>query len=141
MAKSREKRIVSIDSAGSKGRTRRESADSKKQEDKVEKASNPAKYIISKKTPTAFNQKVDAVICETTSNAFVACGNTILVYSLQTGLQFKTMRSRRTPGADSKSKETGDMHKANIVMLAKKSEGVLMSLCSKGTLAEWDIGE
>ena len=42
---------------------------------------------------------------------------------------------------DSKSKETGDMHKANIVMLVMKSEGVLLSLCSKGTLAEWDVGE
>ena len=55
MAKSRDKRIASIDSAGSKGRTRRESADSKKQEEKPDKASNPAKYIISKKTPTAIN--------------------------------------------------------------------------------------
>jgi hypothetical protein len=55
MAKSREKRIVSIDSAGSKSRTRRESTDSKKQEEKPDKASNPAKYIISKKTPTALN--------------------------------------------------------------------------------------
>ena len=33
------------------------------------------------------------------------------------------------------------MHKANIVMLALKSEGVLLSLCSKGTLAEWEVGE
>lgn len=99
----------------------------------------PTKYVISKKTPTAINSKVDPVISESTKNVFVACGNTILVFSLQTGLQVKTLRSRRTES----TKETGDMHGSNIVMLAMK-EGdlpVLYSLCASGVLAEWDLGD
>lgn len=89
------------------------------------KVKPPTKYIISKQTPTLLSAKVEPVICEKSMNTFVACGNTIMMYSLQTGLLIKTLRSCKT--ATSKSSE--DAHKTNIIMLAIKDES-LFSLCS-----------
>ena len=58
-----------------------ESANIKKRRMSGEKAKkDPTKYIISKKTPTILNPKVDP--CFDDSSVFVACANTILVFSL-----------------------------------------------------------
>lgn len=38
------------------------------------------------------SRKVAPVICEDTKNVFVACDNSILVYSLNTGLFVTTLR-------------------------------------------------
>ena len=99
------------------------------------------KFIVSKKMPTQLNHKVDPVIYEGTDTelVFVASGNTILVYSLQTGVLISTLRSRGSKIAGKTSKAKKDMHKTNIVMLAirdqpgegdQASTSTLLSLCS-----------
>jgi hypothetical protein len=123
-------RKMSTDSRKSNEKVRKMSNDSKKSNEKKRKMSgekakkDPTKYIISKKTPTLLNPKVDP--CFDESSVFVACSNTILVFSLQTGLHIRTMRSRPR---DQKNKATGDVHKANIILLTLK-DGHLLSLCS-----------
>ena len=112
-------RKKSMDSVKSNGSFAFQNSSDKK------KVKPPTKYIISKQTPTLLSAKVEPVICEKSMNTFVACGNTIMMYSLQTGLLIKTLRSCKT--ATSKSSE--DAHKTNIIMLAIKDES-LFSLCS-----------
>ena len=83
--------------------------------EKKEPKSNP--YIISKRTPTQFNQKVPSVVEEGCDSVFVACGNTINVYSLTTGIQVTTLRSKRQQPQQSAVK--GDVHKGVIVAMSE----------------------
>jgi hypothetical protein len=63
------------------------------------------------------------------------------MYSSQTGLLVKTLKSQIIQ----KKKPTAvDVHKSNIVMLAltedaDKNTPILLSVCSLGIIAEWDI--
>ena len=123
MSRSREKRLSSKDAVrkhSTDSKTKRQEKIKERRDSQNEKSNThkPISYVISKKTPTILNPKIDPVICENTKTAFVACGNTILAYSLQTGLQIKTLRSKRS--SDSDKKETGDMHNSNIVLLSLK---------------------
>ena len=49
---------------------------------------NHAKFVLSKRIPTKFATKAGAAVCISDVNemAFAACGNTIKVYSLRTGI-------------------------------------------------------
>ena len=117
-------RKMSTDSKNSR-KMSTDSKNEKKRKMSGEKSKkDPTKYIISKKTPSVLNPKVDP--CFDDSSVFLACSNTILVFSLQTGLHVRTMRSRPR---DQKNKATGDVHKANIIMLTIQ-DGFLYSLCS-----------
>ena len=104
------RRKASVESVKSNSSMKNES-----KSEKSKKSVNPTKYIISKKTPTVLNHKVAPVLCEITQNAFVACGNSILVYSLQTGIYIKTMRLK--PRDPTLEKGTGDVHRSNIIFL------------------------
>lgn len=94
----------------------------------------PMKMILSKKSPTLLNDKVDPVIYEGGDSELicVASGNTILVYSLLTGLLVNVMRSKGADAGGKASKGKKDVHKANIIMLSKgdQSGSTLFSLCS-----------
>ena len=59
-----------------------------------------------------------------------------------------TLKSRTNKVTDNSSKAKKDMHKTNIVMLAirdqpgegnQASTSTLLSLCSQGVLAEWQV--
>lgn len=88
---------------------------------------------------------------------FAACGNTIRVYSLKTGLQVETLRNSRSSAAAVEGrvgKSGPDVHKSDIVALSliRQSQDSsvpsngdyftgdykLFSLCARGILAEWD---
>ena len=48
----------------------------------------------------------------------VACGNTVIVYSLTTAMIVGTLRSKRQQGGEQQvAKIKGDVHKANIVAM------------------------
>ena len=54
----------------------------------VQKKVEHAKFVLSKRIPTKFSIKAGAAMCISDSNemAFAACGNTVKVYSLRTGI-------------------------------------------------------
>jgi hypothetical protein len=63
-------------------------------------------------------------------------------------LLIRTLRSRGPQAGEKSSKTKKDMHKTNIIMMSAREqveEGdsvsgyTLMSLCSQGVLAEWQV--
>jgi hypothetical protein len=96
-------------------------------------------FTLSKKSPTLISTTTAPVILEDTlETTFSAFGNTIKVFSLRTGLCIKTIRRAVL--------ETGlqDVHKSDIVglnLLRNKvdKELRLISVCSKGVVAEWSV--
>eukprot|EP00347_Sterkiella_histriomuscorum_P004204 403361349 len=104
-------------------------------------------YIISKRQSTHFNPKVSSIINEQGDQVYAVSGNQILVYSLTTGILTHTFRSKRQIDGDQNSGDKipgqhqnvkGDVHKANIVALHFTEQNKLISLCSRGILAEWE---
>ena len=72
----------------------------------------------------------------------MACGNTINLYSLTTNILIATLRSKRQQAALSpeKAKVThGDVHKGMIIAMEIVEDKKIVSLCSRGVLAEWDL--
>jgi len=49
-------------------------------------------HILSRKKATVLNTNVDPIICDKSMRVFVACGNYIQVFSLQTGLLSTILR-------------------------------------------------
>ena len=137
-----------VSSGSAAWQTRKASADSrhsgidKKQE---QKPSMDAKFVISKQLPTLANRRASPLICQDSKSAFIACGPSILMFSLQTGLLIRSLRSKQVKTSESSNKTASrDVHRTNIIMLALKPvEGsntpILMSICSQGKLVEWDI--
>ena len=81
------------------------------------------------------------MVNESTDTVYVAIGNLINLYSLTTNLLIGTLRSKRQQAslpADKAKTTHGDVHKAQIIAM-KQADERLVSLCSKGVLAEWDI--
>lgn len=101
-------------------------------EEKASKHINP--YIVSKRTPTQFNLKVRSLVDD--NYVFIASGNLVNVYSLATGIQVQTLRSKRQQNGQGK----GDVHRGNIVSMALV-DGKLFTLCSRGILAEWSTND
>jgi len=65
-------------------------------EDKKAKKKMDAQFILSKRQATRLNTRsVRPVIHEPSQRAYVACGPSILVYSLQTGLQVTTLKQNK----------------------------------------------
>jgi len=67
---------------------------------------------------------------------FVAAGNCVQVINLVTGLKVCTLR-KFSDNSGKKSK-VRDVHRSNIVMLSLVGKN-LISVCSKGVVAKWDI--
>jgi hypothetical protein len=70
---------------------------------------------------------------------FTACGNSIKVYSLRTGLLLSVLRE--IAEAQHGLKKGADVHKAEIIALyvdTNDSGFVLRSVDARGLLAEWD---
>jgi len=97
-------------------------------------------FILSKKTPTVFSSKVAPLILENDKDiVFTACGNTIKVFSFRTGFCIKTIRSAKNGDAGTLQ----DIHKSEIQSMiihrnSTTKELRLLSVCAKGTVAEWD---
>ena len=99
-----------------------------------QKKKNIIKYIVSKQMPCdVSSSRADPVVSDKFNLCFIPCGNTILVYSLKSGMLVKTLRS--------KGPKLGDAHTSKIVNLTVRSEkpSELVSVCSQGTIAFWDI--
>ena len=70
---------------------------------------------------------------------FAACGNTIRVYSLKTGMHFKTIRQTLRDG------KVQDAHKNDILYLCltrrsnPNKDLRLIAVDTKGILTEWDV--
>ena len=94
--------------------------------------------------PTAFTTRSGAAVCiaDEKELAFAACGNTVKVYSLRTGIQTKSLRSARLLN---KGVGVIDVHKANIIAMALNGDQnqYLSTLCARGVFAVWntDSGE
>jgi hypothetical protein len=87
--------------------------------------------------------------------AFVACGSTVKVFSIKTGLMIHQIREahKNCPVfvhtvADTKTikvlKTGSDVHKADIVALnvtQQNNEFILKTLDARGVLSEWDAQE
>lgn len=50
------------------------------------------KFVLTKKIPNRFSNKVEPVVCEATEQVFAAIGNQVNVYSLKTTLQIGVLR-------------------------------------------------
>ena len=110
------------------------------QKDKKKKHSP---FVISKLIPTQYVGRVKPQICDQAQLAFAACGNAIKVFSLKTGIQVGQLRSARLMQAEQPGFQY--VHKGNIVGMQLMSDdesqnySKLLTVCSRGTLAEWDI--
>lgn len=90
-----------------------------------------------KRTPTVLQKKVPAQICEGgLDTVFAACGNSVKVFSLRTGLHIKTLRSATAFAS-------ADVHRSDIVQMCISNQNAdkekrLLTICAKGLVAEWD---
>lgn len=93
-----------------------------KEEPAKQQAKKHAQFILSKRVATAFTNKSGAAVCiaDQAELAFAACGNTVKVYSLRTGIQTSCYRSARLLD---KGVGVVDVHKANIVAMALANSG------------------
>ncbi len=98
-------------------------------------AKHVSPYIVSKRTPTQFNTKVNPFIDD--EFAYIASGNLVNVYSVATGILVSTLRSKRQQAGE---QGKGDVHKGNIISMALVQDK-LITLCSRGVLAEWQTGD
>ena len=70
-----------------------------------------------------FSMNITELFSEISKNAFVACGQTVLVYSLQTGLLLQALKP--------------DTPSGNVVCLYLK-DYTLFTICLKAYLTQWD---
>ena len=99
----------------------------------------------SRKQSSRLSDRADVVFHDKSERVFVACGNSIIVYSVKTGMQVDLLRThekRTIEGHDGKTSKQL-VHQAPIVMLAlkqnEKQPTTLLSMCQRGELAEWSI--
>jgi hypothetical protein len=64
---------------------------------------------------------------------FAVCGNTVKVFSLRTGFCIKTLRQ----GPKEIGQAISDVHRADILFMGLFREK-LVTVCGRGTFAEWD---
>jgi hypothetical protein len=99
-------------------------------------------FTLSKKTPTSLSSTVAPQIYDRGADdqkhlVFAACGNSVKVYSLVSGLQTHTLRRMKSP----ESGALVDVHRSAIIQMRlrknSQKEYVLVTVCQGGIVAEW----